>query len=321
MRPWCVLAALALSCTATERAAESTPTTTPHAGAAPSATRSLGPASEFDALYYPADPTLFEKKRPPREGEWLARFKEPGQSFLRYQSGKPIRPTAERSVIVLQPLGIFDRSQGTFVEEMREVMAAFFALRVEVRKPLPLPTKGRRTKRDGDRVWTQHHTRVLLDEVLEPHLPKNAVVYVGVTLEDLYPDPSWNFVFGQATLEDRVGVYSLARFFPAFWGRPVTPESDVHAWAKSAQILVHETGHAFSLAHCTEYECVMNGSNSQEELDGQFGELCPVCLRKLAWNIGFEPKSRYEKLREIYRRKGVGDLERWLDRRLAQLGR
>lgn len=313
MRAHWLVAWLAFSCTTPERPRE---TTAPLPSSAPSAAQT----SLFEKLYHPEDPTLFEKKRPPKPGEWLERFKEPGQSFLRYQSGKPIRPTPERNVIVMQPLGRFDREQSAFVGKMREVMAAFFGLPVEVRPPMPLPKKGQREKHDGDRSWTQHYTRVLLDEVLGPRVPKNAVVYVGVTLEDLYPDPTWNFVFGQATLEERVGVYSLARFFPEFWGRPSSPESEAHAFAKSAQILVHETGHAFSLEHCTEYECVMNGSNSMEELDGQFGELCPVCLRKLAWSIGFEPKARYQKLRDIYRREGAKDLERWLERRLAQLG-
>jgi archaemetzincin len=33
-------------------------------------------------------------------------------------------------------------------------------------------------------------------------------------MEDLYPEPSWNFVFGQASLNERVGVYSFARYGP-----------------------------------------------------------------------------------------------------------
>jgi len=31
-------------------------------------------------------------------------------------------------------------------------------------------------------------------------------------MEDLYPDPSWNFVFGQTSLPGYVGVYSFARY-------------------------------------------------------------------------------------------------------------
>lgn len=319
MRAVKLLALAVAACTAPEppRRVDRSPSAAP--AAAPAAAASSAP-SAFERLYHPADGTLFEKKRPARPGEWLERFKEPGQSFLRYQGSRPVRPSAERNTLVLQPLGKLDPRHTVLVGKLREVMAAFFGLPVELRPALPLPKKGQRTKREGPRTWTQHYTRVLLDEVLEPRVPKNAVVYVGVTVEDLYPDPTWNFVFGQATLEDRVGVYSLARFFPEFWGEPSSPEREARTFEKSAQILVHETGHAFSMEHCTEYECVMNGSNSLEELNGQFGELCPVCLRKLAWNIGFDAELRYEKLRELYRREGVDELARWLDRRLAQLG-
>jgi archaemetzincin len=35
-------------------------------------------------------------------------------------------------------------------------------------------------------------------------------------MEDLYPDPAWNFVFGQASLRERVEVFSFARYDPAF---------------------------------------------------------------------------------------------------------
>lgn len=310
--PW-IIALVAAACAGPERPRQTEP--------GPSATPAPSPSgpSAFERLYFPADDALFEKKRPARPGEWLDRFKEPGQSFLRYQSSRPVRPSAERNALVLQPLGKFDARQSALLGKMREVMAAFFGLPVELRAALPLPKKGQRTKTEGTRSWTQHYTRVLLDEVLEPRVPKNAVVYVGVTVEDLYPDPTWNFVFGQATLEQRVGVYSLARFFPEFWGEPSSPEREARTFEKSAQILVHETAHAFSLEHCTDYECVMNGSNSLEELNGQFGELCPVCLRKLAWNIGFDPEARYAKLRDLYRREGAEDLAKWLDRRLTQL--
>ena len=43
-------------------------------------------------------------------------------------------------------------------------------------------------------------------DLLHRRLPGDALCVVGVTMEDLYPDPSWNFVFGQASLTDRVGV-------------------------------------------------------------------------------------------------------------------
>jgi archaemetzincin len=88
---------------------------------------------------------------------------------------------------------------------------------------------------------------------------------------------------------------------------------------RSLAVLAHETAHAFGLEHCTAYQCVMNGSNSLEELDQQFGELCPICLRKLAWNIGFDPVERYVALRDFYRKQGLSSLGGWMDRRLSQV--
>lgn len=39
---------------------------------------------------------------------------------------------------------------------------------------------------------------------------------VAVTMVDIYPEPSWNFVFGLASEDDRIGVYSFARLDPLF---------------------------------------------------------------------------------------------------------
>ena len=36
----------------------------------------------------------------------------------------------------------------------------------------------------------------------------------GVTMDDLYPDPAWNFVSGEASPRERAGVYSFARYLP-----------------------------------------------------------------------------------------------------------
>jgi len=271
-------------------------------------------------MFYPTG-DLFEKKRPARSGDWLARFPEKGQSFLRYQSSSPVRPTQERTRIVLQPLGKFDAQGLKLMATLREYLAIFFALPVDVGEPLALPKKGQRVRDEGGKRWVQHYTHVLLDEVLRPRVPRDAIVLVGVTLEDLYPDPKWNYVFGEASLDERVGVHSLARFFPDFWGEPDTPAARKKGLLRSVSVLAHETGHAFGMLHCTEYECLMNGSNSLDELDRQFSELCPVCLRKLAWNIGFDPVKRYEKLGAFYRREGLDAMARWTDRRLAAIRR
>jgi archaemetzincin len=314
MRLWLAVLGLLVACTSSERGQAPNQKVTP-----PPKPSAAQPAKiPFDELYYPQG-DLFEKKRKPKPGEWLDRFPESGQSFLRYQGSKPVRPTKERGTIVLQPLGEFRASERELLETLRVALAIFFQLPVELRASLPLPDKGKRMRSDGGKRWTQQSTEVLLDEVLAPKVPDHAVIYVGVTLTDLYPEPSWNYVFGEASLEKRVGVYSLVRFFPAFWGQEESAQAYDKGLARSVAVLCHETGHAFGMEHCTDYECVMNGSNSLDELDTQFGELCPICLRKLQWNIGFEPVTRYERLRDFYRKEGVSSLASWMDRRLARL--
>jgi len=41
---------------------------------------------------------------------------------------------------------------------------------------------------------------------------------LSVTMVDIYPRDSWNFVFGLASLKDRTGVFSFKRYDPAFQG-------------------------------------------------------------------------------------------------------
>jgi archaemetzincin len=58
-------------------------------------------------------------------------------------------------------------------------------------------------------------------------------------------------------------------------------------------VLEHETGHMVGLAHCIYFNCLMNGSNHLAESDRRPLHLCPVCLRKLQWSIGFDVVARY----------------------------
>ena len=40
---------------------------------------------------------------------------------------------------------------------------------------------------------------------------------IGVSLTDLYPRDEWNFVFGLASIRERTGVFSFARYDPKFF--------------------------------------------------------------------------------------------------------
>jgi len=138
-------------------------------------------------------------------------------------------------------------------------------------------------------------------------------------MEDLYPAPSWNFVFGQAGLRERVGVFSFVRYDPTFYGSAPGGKDESTLLRRSCRILAHETGHMFSLQHCVYFRCVMNGSNHLEESDSRPLALCPVCLRKLHACIGFDVLDRYRKLLRFYEKVHFDEEAVWISNRLRKI--
>jgi archaemetzincin len=135
-------------------------------------------------------------------------------------------------------------------------------------------------------------------------------------MTDLYPDPKWNFVFGQASLRERVGVYSFARYNPAFYREEHARDAHRLIFRRSCKVLAHEVSHMFGIEHCIWYRCLMNGSNHVDEADARPPHLCPVDLRKLQWSIGLDVASRYLRLLEFDRGAGFLDEARWIQKRL-----
>ncbi len=263
-----------------------------------------------------ADRDQFEPKRRAQPGDWLARFHETGLTFGEYVAQRPTGPRGERRVIVLQPLGAFTKSEMRELARLAEYTEAFFYQPVRIAASAALPRKGQRN-REG---WVQHHTGTLLEMLADSLLPEDAICTLGVTLADLYPQASWNYVFGEATFDKRVGVYSLARYQAKFWGRRDTPGTRRLALLRSFKVLAHEAGHMFSLAHCRRFECIMNGSNSLDEMDRAPIELCPVCLKMLQYNLRFDVRSRYRRLAAIYERANLVAEHDWVAARLARIG-
>jgi len=75
---------------------------------------------------------------------------------------------------------------------------------------------------------------------LQGSLPEDAFCLLSITMQDLYPEPSWNFGFGQALLNERVGVYSFARYDPAFYGEPRGKDYPALLLRRSMKVLTHE---------------------------------------------------------------------------------
>jgi len=107
---------------------------------------------------------------------------------------------------------------------------------------------------------------------LLPRAPAGERV-LGVTERDLFV-PVLSFVYGQAQLEGRAAVVSLARLRPEFHGLP--PDDAVLA-RRAATEAVHEVGHTFGLVHCLDRRCPMSLSIDLPDLDRKTAELCPGC--------------------------------------------
>jgi len=152
--------------------------------------------------------------------------------------------------------------------------------------------------------------------ILRQNLPADTFCVLAITMEDLYPEPSWNYVFGQASLHQRVGVYSFARYDPAFYGRKRGKDYEKILLRRSCRVLAHETAHMFGLQHCIYFKCVLNGSNHLKESDSRPLHLCPVCLRKLQYSIGFDVVTRYGNLLRFYQKLDLDNEAQWVASRL-----
>jgi len=206
------------------------------------------------------------------------------------------------------------------IDTLRKYLEIYYALPVRVAEPADLEGARSREQQWGARKWRQYLTGDILTKILRPRVTPETFCLLGVTMEDLYPSEDWNYVFGQASLADRVGVYSLVRFGPEFWGEAETPETERLGRLRSLKTLVHETGHMLGVHHCQTYECVMNGSNSLAEADQRPMHLCPECLKKFRWNTGFDIMTRYENLKTFYTEQGLEDEAQWVAQRLRECG-
>jgi archaemetzincin len=260
----------------------------------------------------------FQPLPEPGSNDWLANFAEAGQTFEQFVGSQPNHPDARRKKLYLQPLGDFRRSDGPPLDQLRQFMAAFFMMEVDLLPPLSLAQAHLTSRRNRLTGQVQLLTGDILN-LLRTRLPEDGFALLGVTMTDLYPDSNWNFVFGQASPRDRVGIYSFARYDPRFYGQLAVANLGKLVLRRSCKVLAHETGHMFGIDHCIWYRCVMNGSNHLEEADARPLHLCPVDLRKLQSSIGFDVAERYRRLRDFDRQAGFEDEAQWLDKRLREL--
>jgi len=250
---------------------------------------------------------IFHKKRPIRPGDWLADHKEPGQTYQQFRAITPVPAIRRYSTLRIVPIGNLSAGQHEVMRVVTDFLQPFFGLKLAMNPVVPIEAipeeaQRRQTLEDSPQLLTTY----LLNSVLMPLREPTDAAVLAITAADLWPGPGWNFVFGQASLKERVGVWSMARNGDAD-GEP--GERKLCA-LRTTMTATHETGHMFGIRHCIAYECGMNGSNHAEERDRQPLEFCPECQPKLWWTCGLDPLDRSRALAAVARRHGLSNLEK-----------
>jgi archaemetzincin len=260
----------------------------------------------------------FTKKKPAQAGDWLWENTEPGQTYAQFRAATPGRAIDAHSTLRIVPIGAFTEGQAEVLAVTKDFMRPFFGLPIEVDPPVPLDAITADAKRTFDPFGIpQLLTSYLRSSVLLPRRRATDAAVLGITAVDLWPGSGWAFVFGQASLTQRVGVWSMARN-----GQADGRRAERHLCAiRTAMTATHETGHMFGIRHCTAYECGMNGSNHSDERDRQPIEFCPECQPKLWWTLRLDPVERSRKLAAVARAHGYERLAPWFDGQTTALER
>jgi archaemetzincin len=105
-------------------------------------------------------------------------------------------------------------------------------------------------------------------------------IRLAITDYDLYKT-SHQFIFGDASEEQRTAVVSLHRLHNEFYGERPDPNLLFQRTLKEA---VHDIGHALGLKHCFNARCAMYFSNSIYDTDNKLSHFCDTCEKRIRAN-------------------------------------
>ncbi|UJR15477.1 hypothetical protein I4U23_002420 [Adineta vaga] len=271
----------------------------------------------------------FQPVPKPNEGDWLGQHQERGQTMKSFEkkTSKAV-PHGTYKTIFIQPIGSFDHPRAAKLDLILEFARIFFT-GCEVELLPGIDFNSNMTNRDngGTRQYLTGDIHTYLSQTRHKRNATHELLCVAVTMADIYPDESWNFVYGQARPLEGVGVYSFARLDPLFYHStsaellttPLTEEHRVIMLRRCIKILLHEVGHLFGLNHCIYYVCLMNGANNEKEMDRQTLFLCPVCLHKLYSSLLFDVRHLYEAFANLCGKHGLKIEQTWYQHRLECL--
>jgi archaemetzincin len=223
------------------------------------------------------------EKRKPKPGEWVAEHQESHQSFEAYKAADPNRVDAQHSKLYCTIIGEMDSASRSIYSLTKNYLSIIYGVTIDTISSIPkamIPKYFQRMNKYGMQLQSLY----ILDSILIPKVPNDAFGLIAFTSHDLFPEFSWNYVFGQAKLKQRVGLWSMARY-----GTPDNEAAYNECAKRTIAVATHEVGHMFGITHCTAYECVMNGSNDLYESDSQPMWMCHECFDKIIWNTKRKP--------------------------------
>jgi archaemetzincin len=245
----------------------------------------------FNNLY-----KIHRRLEEPLPGEWREAHPEMIQSVESYVQKYTPLSTRNRQTIYLLPIGDFDQEKMDILSRTREYTEIFYGMNTKLMDAMSvefIPDSARRYHLNTEQL----HTKYILYHFLKQQIPDDGYAMFAITEKDLYPREGWNFVFGQASLKDKVGVASIFR---------LDDKNNKQLFARRImKTVAHELGHISHIKHCQKHACLMNGSNSLAEADKRPIWLCPACLYKLTWFLGYEVEERYNNLHNFYLRFGL----------------
>ena len=145
-----------------------------------------------------------------------------------------------------------------------------------IRREFGLPVQREIGRLDLGRFYDPQRGQYRSTDILKELLvsaPSDALRVIGIVHVDLFI-PILTFVFGEAQLNGRVGVVSIARLRQEFYGLPSNQPLLQRRLIKEVK---HELGHTFGLLHCSRRECVMSVATSVLDVDAKGLAFCEAC--------------------------------------------
>ena len=110
--------------------------------------------------------------------------------------------------------------------------------------------------------------------------PAEGALRLVLTDFDLYKT-SHQFIFGDASEEQRIAIVSTHRLRSEFYGE----RGDANLlFQRTLKEAVHNLGHALGLKHCFNARCAMYFSNSIYDTDNKLSHFCDACEKRVRAN-------------------------------------